>query len=138
MSNQPSTIATTVQKTNLLLKEIAQKLNWEDRPEQAYSALRITLHILRDRLPLEEAVQLSAQLPTLVRGIYFEGWKPSELPKKMHKQEFIDRFQNESSFAADTETVVNTVLLALSEYVSEGELKDIHSVLPKDIEEMLV
>jgi uncharacterized protein (DUF2267 family) len=36
------------------------------------------LHALRDRLPPEIAVHLSAQLPMLVRGIYYEGWKADE------------------------------------------------------------
>lgn len=35
------------------------------------------LHTVRDRLPIEIAAHLSAQLPMLVRGIYREAYKPA-------------------------------------------------------------
>ena len=41
----------------------------------AYVALRATLHALRDRLGPENAVHLAAQLPMLLRGLYYEGWR---------------------------------------------------------------
>ncbi len=65
----------TVQKTNIWLNDILEELHWEDR-NKAYMALRTTLHALRDRLTLEEVAQFSAQLPMLIRGIYYEGWDP--------------------------------------------------------------
>ena len=41
----------------------------------AYRALRSVLHVLRDRLTPEQAVHLGAQLPLLVRGIFYDGWR---------------------------------------------------------------
>ena len=67
---------TTVQKTNVWLKDIMQELGWEDR-HKAYMGLRTTLHALRDRLTPEEAAQFGAQLPMLIRGLYYEGWTPT-------------------------------------------------------------
>lgn len=66
----------TLQKTNLWLGDVMAELDTEDR-HQAYSALRATLHALRDRLTVDEAAQLAAQLPLLVRGIYYENWRPA-------------------------------------------------------------
>ncbi len=63
---------TTVQKTNIWLKEIMEALGWENK-HKAYLALRATLHALRDRLIFEEAVQFAAQMPMLIRGLYYEG-----------------------------------------------------------------
>jgi len=62
----------TVQAANLWLKELMDALGWDDR-YQAYEGLRTTLHALRDRLTLEEMAQLGAQVPLLIRGVYYEG-----------------------------------------------------------------
>src|SRR5690606_13115541 len=52
----------TVQKTNVLLKELGEALHMEDTHD-AYLSLRAVLHALRDRLHPAEAAQLAAQLP---------------------------------------------------------------------------
>jgi uncharacterized protein (DUF2267 family) len=75
----------TLQKTNIWLKEIMDDLG-PDR-QRAYHAPRAVLHTLRDRLTVEEAAHLSAQLPLLVRGIYFEGWHPAHKPTTERSQE---------------------------------------------------
>jgi len=49
-------------------------------PDLAWCVLRSGLHALRDRLPPEEAVELSRALPTFLRGLFFEGWRPAETP----------------------------------------------------------
>ena len=80
----------TVQETNIWLKAIAGQFYSDDR-HHAYNALRAVLHALRDRLPPEVAVHLGAQLPTLVRGIYYEGWHMAGKPtKERNAREFAD------------------------------------------------
>ena len=71
----------TVQETNVWLRIVADQLQIEDR-HHAYIALRAVLHALRDRLRPEVAVHLGAQLPTLVRGVYYEGWHMAGKPTK--------------------------------------------------------
>lgn len=46
----------------------------------AFAALRGTLHALRDELTADQIAHLSAQLPTLLRGVYYESWDPSRVP----------------------------------------------------------
>jgi len=67
--------AETIEKTGLWLEDLAQELG-NIPAQRAYSILRAVLHALRDRLTVEEAVKLGAQLPLLVRGFYYEGWRP--------------------------------------------------------------
>src|SRR5690348_17092471 len=69
------TIEATVQKTYEWLRELGDELGIED-PGLAYSVLRAVLHAVRDYVAPDEVPVLGAQLPTLVRGIYYEGWAP--------------------------------------------------------------
>jgi uncharacterized protein (DUF2267 family) len=94
MSTGVDVFDTTLQKTIALLKDICNEFGWpEERRQQAYSALRSVLHAIRDRLPVIEAANFAAQLPMLVRGFYYEGWKPESVPIKMHRQEFFAEVQ---------------------------------------------
>jgi uncharacterized protein (DUF2267 family) len=72
---------TTLQKTHVWLNDVMHKLGWQDERPRAYLALRTVLHALRDRLPVEEATHLGAQLPMLIRGFYYENY-PSISPSR--------------------------------------------------------
>src|SRR6516164_11149201 len=86
----PASLSHAVQLTQQWLKELRDNCDLDDEGA-ALSALRAVLHQLRDRLTPEEAVDLAAQLPLIVRGIYFEAWRPARTPQKLHtKKEFID------------------------------------------------
>jgi uncharacterized protein (DUF2267 family) len=135
-----STFTTTVDKTNHVLNEIEHAYGWpKERRNQSYAALRAVLHALRDRLTVDEAAQLSAQLPMLVRGIYFAGWDPSKVPVKMKKEEFLERIQREFPYEVEggLEPLVQNVLRALKGHVSEGEWEDIRSSMPQEFATIL-
>lgn len=127
---------TTLDKTNRMLHEIEDALGWpRDRRNQSYAALRAVLHALRDRLTVEEAAQLGAQLPMLVRGIYYEGWDPSRVPVKMRRDEFFDRVRDKFPYdvPGGVEAVTRVVLETLRRRVTDGEWADIVSTMPKDL-----
>ncbi len=65
-----------VQEANVWIKAIDRRLNIGD-PLAARHALRAVLHALRDRVGPVAAVGLAAQMPLLVRGLFFEGWRPA-------------------------------------------------------------
>jgi uncharacterized protein (DUF2267 family) len=128
----------TVHKTNSWLNELMEILDWHDR-HRAYLALRATLHALRDRLIVEEAAQLAAQLPMLVRGFYYEGWDPTGKPLKVRrKEEFLAYIEGyfSSDESVDPEQVARAVLTVLSNRVTEGEIEDVKHVLPVELREL--
>jgi uncharacterized protein (DUF2267 family) len=129
---------TTVHKTNTWLKRLMAIAGWHDR-HLAYLGLRATLHALRDRLTVEEAAELAAQLPMLVRGIYYEGWDPSGKPLRIrHRDEFLAAIQRELPPQAplDAEPAARAVFQLLSERVADGEIDEVRQVLPAEIREL--
>jgi len=126
---------TTIHKTNRWLQELMELLGWHDR-HKAYLALRATLHALRDRLTVEEAAQLGAQLPMLVRGFYYEGWNPSRKPKReRHKEQFLERIGREVT-VDDLERVVRAVFHLIASRVSDGETEGVKQVLPSELRDL--
>lgn len=125
----------TVHTTNIWIKEIMEELDWQDR-HRTYQALRTVLHALRDRLTTEEVADLGAQLPMLIRGLYYEGWRPSgKHPGRRHKEEFLapiaDAFRDNPEIYP--EGVAWAVFKILQRHVSAGEIADVMHILPREI-----
>lgn len=133
-------IDTTVDKTNRVLREIEEAYGWpKERRNQSYAALRAVLHALRDRLTVDECAHVAAQLPTLIRGIYFEGWDPSRVPVKMHDEEFTSRIRQEFPYDVQggIQPLIQTVLRALHGHITEGEWDDVKTSMPKELASVL-
>jgi uncharacterized protein (DUF2267 family) len=126
---------TTIEKTNQVLREIEEAYGWgREERHRSYGALRAVLHTLRDRLPVNESADLAAQLPMLMRGLYFEGWKPARVPVKMDRDEFLLRIVDACDIdEGGGELLVERVLHAVRTYVTPGEWDDITSNLPRDL-----
>ncbi len=128
-----------LQKAHAWLQEVGRELGTED-PQPAYAALRAVLHALRDRLTVDEAAQLAAQLPVLIRGIYYEGWDPSKVPMKVrHREDFLELVAKHLG-KVDTvspEKAVPAVFAVIQRHVSEGEVKDVLVSMPQEIRELL-
>ena len=128
-------IESTIHTTNAWIKELTENLGWEDR-QRAYHALGVVLHALRDRLTVNEAADLGAQLPMLIRGLYYEGWNPSATPlRERKKEDFLRHIA--AAFPAHEEVypeeVAWAVFKVLERHVSEGEISDVKHVLPREI-----
>lgn len=123
---------TTIQKTNALLKDIEVQLAWEDR-NRSYQAMRAVLHTLRDRLTVEEASDFAAQLPLLVKGIFYDGWQPAKMPRKFDADEFSAQVARELPFAPEIKPtlIAAAVLWATMRFVSQGEVEDVLAILPE-------
>ena len=128
----------TVEKTNAWLDDVELVMDWQDR-HKAYMALRAVLHALRDRLEPDEAVDLAAQLPMLVRGFFYEGWHPANKPRKYrHKEDFLQQVEKEapSLHDAELERAVTAVFNVLSSRIEGGEIPQVRMMLPSDLREL--
>ena len=125
----------TVQESNLWLKAVMDRLDTADR-RRAYTSLRAVLHALRDRIGPESAAHLGAQLPMLLRGLYYEGWDPTNKPtKERHEEAFLARIAQELPRATESEVEQGAlaVLDVLSKYVDQGVAVKIATMFPHDL-----
>jgi uncharacterized protein (DUF2267 family) len=128
----------TIQETNIWLGEIADDLS-EDR-HVAYRVLRAVLHALRDRLTVEQAAHLSAQLPMLVRGIYYEGYHPAKTPTSIRsRSEFLAVVSEGLSDTRpiDLESACASVFDCLCRHITAGQLDKVFQSLPESVRQVL-
>lgn len=126
----------SLEETNRWLKEIEFEMPGSDRQE-AYHALRGVLFALRDRTTPEEAHHLASQLPMLMRGIYFEGYKPANKPVKIRdRQSFLDYIVDELATTGIEGRVFDAfhaVITVLDRHISGTELRQIWAMMPEEI-----
>jgi uncharacterized protein (DUF2267 family) len=123
---------------NIWLKAVMSRLKTEDE-RVGVTALRATLHALRDRIGLNNAAHLGAQLPTLLRGIYYEGWQPSRRPsRERHKEAFLEHLRKDSpqTVPFDAEAAARAVFDVMWEKVDPGEVVKLIRVLPAELREL--
>jgi uncharacterized protein (DUF2267 family) len=129
---------TTVQETNLWLKAVMEGLHTDDR-HLAYLALRATLHALRDRVGPENAVHLAAQLPMLVRGLYYEGWRlAASQTKERTRADFLEHVRAElpRGSAIDANVAARAVFRVMWQKLDLGEVGKVIDLLPEELKEL--
>jgi uncharacterized protein (DUF2267 family) len=125
----------TVQQTNLWLKDIMDRLESDDR-HLAYQALRATLHVIRDRIGPENAVHFGAQLPMLIRGLYYEGWNMASTPTKIrHLDDFLDAIEDEMrrKLGSERERIVQAVFDVIGDSIDPGEVRKLANMFPGEL-----
>jgi uncharacterized protein (DUF2267 family) len=129
----------TIEITNTWLNDLTERLGWHDK-HRAYQALRAVLHALRDRLTVNDASHLAAQLPMLIRGLYYEGYHPSGKPlPERKKSEFLAHVAAECPDESRNDGLITqAVLQVLAKHITHGEVEKIKAVLPPDIRSLWI
>lgn len=128
----PSNLAKSVQHTQEWLHALMPEIGVETE-DQAWQALRGVLHHLRDRMAPEEATHFAAQLPTVVRGVYYEGWSPAKTPEKERVgDEFLVRVAEEigPNNRIDPERAARAVFALLDRELDAGQIDEVIHMLP--------
>jgi uncharacterized protein (DUF2267 family) len=127
-----------LQKSNEWLNQLVPELDAEGT-NGALLALRSVLHAVRDRLPPEEAVDLAAQLPLLIKGVYFDGWHPSRTPVKARTRDaflgLVVRRAGGRITESEAERMTRAVFRLLASRVTAGEIEDVRGALPAELAE---
>ena len=125
----------TWHKTHEWVNDLRDRLGWSS-DRDALRLLRATLHQIRDRVHVNETAQLSAQLPIMIRGMFFEGWQPHLVPLPGRRAgDFISAIEHHvgdmMEFRGQQDII--TVLKLLNARISPGQINDIRGNLPEDI-----
>lgn len=120
------------------LNLLCDDLDWTERG-RAYLLLTETLHAIRDYLSVDEAADLAAQLPLIIRGIYYTGWNPSRTPiHPRNKSDFLQRIDRsfQKTPLEDTERAVSAVFDILRRKVSMGEIEHVSQAMRGPLQEL--
>jgi uncharacterized protein (DUF2267 family) len=123
----------TLQTTNIWLDEIIATLG-PDR-QVAWKVLSVVLHKLRDRMPVELSAHLSAELPVLVRGAYYDQFAPAKQPTDWKLEQFMREVSQSLSGIrpVNAQDAVRAVFAVLSRHVPRGQIDKVKAALPADL-----
>ncbi len=128
----------SIEDTHLWLNALMRELDTRDRI-YAFNLLKVTLHGLRDRIGPENAVHFSAQLPVLIRGLFFEGWQMSHTPThERHIAEFLEHVAAglDSNHRGNIERAVRAVFAVIWERVDQGEVAKLMRIFPTELRQL--
>lgn len=136
---QAPILDTAVQRAHEWLHEISHGLGF-DNERAAYAALRATLHAIRDRLPVELVAHFGAGLPTLIRGVYYDGWHPSAARlRAAHNEDFGQSLRRELHDHGELQNVERTATVAMRVIDHRLEPKQVDHILealPQNVREL--
>jgi uncharacterized protein (DUF2267 family) len=118
---------------NTWLADVGAALGTRDR-HYTRGVVRAWLHTLRDRLTVDAAAKFGAQLPELLRGVYYDGWEPNKVPAKYNVEQYIERFAAQASIpAVQVPTTAATVTEVMADRMSPGQVRETLAELPTDL-----
>lgn len=124
----------SVAETENWVDDLMRRLGWQHR-SKAYAVLLGTLRALRDSLPRDEAIYIGAQMPALLRGLYYEGWHPNARFFAKGRSAFLERIQESAHRdpGIDAEQVAHAVFALLAEHLTPGELEEARAATPNSL-----
>lgn len=126
------------QTFNMWLIELQDSLHFENR-QQAYKALKVTLHAIRDFITVNQSANFSSQIPMIARGLYYEGFVPARLPtEERDREEFLAQIRDNFDQAPgpqiiDPIRIAEGVFELINKHVSPGAVENVRGELPGEI-----
>ena len=126
----------SLQTTNIWLKEIMEMEAVGPDRQLAWRVLGAVLHTLRDRLAVDQVAHLGAELPIVIRGLYYDQWHPAGKPERDRRaDEFVARIAADlhDTRRVGPDDAARAVFLTLGKHVSAGQVEKIRQSLPEHI-----
>jgi uncharacterized protein (DUF2267 family) len=127
----------TLETTHIWLNEICNDLGPDK--QVAWKVLSTVLHKLRDRLTVNLAAHLGAQLPLLIRGVYYDQFEPGHMPSEhRNRDDFVGEVAEwlSDTRPVDPDEAIRSVFRVLSRHISEGQVNKVRDALPKGLRQM--
>lgn len=130
---------------NTFMKEYAKELGLTQNLDKAGRILTVILHGLREMVSTEESLQFIAQLPMCLKAVYVNGWAIKTKKDKIRSvDDFIELLRTISGttaladFHSDgiAEDDIYATFYMLRQYVSDGQMDDMKSQLPKQLKKL--
>lgn len=124
----------TLQTTNTWLTEIMETVG-PDR-QVAWHVLGAVLRTLRDQLTPGLSAHLGAQLPLLVRGLYYDQWQPAATPLKLRSaDEFLGHVEQglRNIRPVNVRDATRAVFHVLDHYVEPNQITNVRDALPMPV-----
>ena len=138
MSHHTDPFAPAVHTANEWLAVVAGRLDTDDRMF-THRAMRAWLHTVRDRLGVHAAAHFSAQLPELLRGVFYEGWIPGHVPVPHDVPSFLTQFAREAGVSVTEATALTGLVTdAFAELFSPGQLDHVLAQIPARLRYVLL
>ncbi len=133
-----SSIDKSTQKTKEWLHDMQNELGWDDENE-VYVSFKAVIQTLRDRLPIDEAIEFGDELPMVMKGIYYDGYSPRRKPEKIKNQtQFFEKVQEKSprrDIKAE-EATIGVFSILQRKLSGGGEIDKVKHSLPKDLQRL--
>src|SRR6476469_2615275 len=94
------------------------------------------LRTTRDRLPIGLAAHLGAELPLLVRGTYYDQFRPAEQPDMTRSlDEFLEGIQQGLKFTRpiNATAAAPSVFRVVSQHIDSGQAAKVRAALPEAV-----
>ena len=93
---------------------------------------------MRDRVGPENAVHLAAQLPMLVRGLCYEGWRMAPRGAGRTRAEFLEHVRDELPRGSpiDPNLAARAVFAVLWERIDSGQVGKVMELLPPELQDL--
>jgi uncharacterized protein (DUF2267 family) len=130
-----NTVSTAANEADAWLRAVREQLVWTSE-RAAYLALRSTLHGLRDSMAVAQISEFGSRLPEWVRGIYYEGWRPStDLARISSAADLLARVDQgcRAVLGPGADRITRAVFAVLVERLGQAGAEALKRALPSEI-----